>query len=106
MTVGLARKQGFAVNESLAEEDRSAVQSRLAKNREAIRCGGGVTDDLIPAYALAGLAAEGQGPNALTDALVHYLVLKQHRTAPGRRQFTGRRKMPATSPSRLSRFAA
>jgi ankyrin repeat protein len=77
MTVGLARKQGFVVNDSQADRERSAVLDRLAKNREAIRRGGGVTDDLIPAYTLAGLAAEGQQPNPLTDALVHYLVLKQ-----------------------------
>jgi hypothetical protein len=77
MSVGLARRQGFHVNEPLAERERSAVLARLAKNREAIRRGGGVTDELIPAYALAGLAAEGQKPNSLTDALTHFLVLKQ-----------------------------
>jgi ankyrin repeat protein len=77
MTVGLARKQGFAVDEPLADSERSAVLDRLAKNREANRRGSGVTDDLIPAYAVAGLAAEGQKPNLLTDALVHFLVLKQ-----------------------------
>jgi ankyrin repeat protein len=77
MTVGLARKQGFAVDDQLAGLERSAVLDRLGKNGEAIRRGGGVTDDLIPAYALAGLAALGQKPNALTDALVHYLVLRQ-----------------------------
>jgi squalene cyclase len=77
MTVGLARKRGFVVNDPLADRERSEVIDRLAKNREAIRRGGGVTDDLIPAYALAGLAAEGQKPNSLTDALVHFLVLKQ-----------------------------
>jgi ankyrin repeat protein len=77
MSVGLARRQGLALDDKLADLERSAVQNRLAKNREAIRRGGGVTDDLIPAYALAGLAAEAQRPNALTDALVHYLVLKQ-----------------------------
>jgi len=77
MTVGLARKQGFAVDDQLADLERSEVLDRLGKNREAIRRGGGVTDDLIPAYALAGLAALGQKPNALTDALVHYLVIKQ-----------------------------
>jgi hypothetical protein len=53
MTVGLARKQGFAVDDQLADLERSAVLDRFAKNREAIRRGGGVTDDLIPAYALA-----------------------------------------------------
>jgi len=77
MTVGLARKQGFAVDDKLADQERSAVLGRLAKNREAMRLGGGVTDDLVPAYVLAGFAAEAQRPNALTDALVHYLVLKQ-----------------------------
>jgi hypothetical protein len=77
MTVGLARKQGFVVDQQLARLERAAVLERLAENRAAIRRGGGVTDDLIPAYALAGLAAEAQKPNALTDALVHFLVLKQ-----------------------------
>jgi ankyrin repeat protein len=77
MTVGLARKQGFSVDETLADRERSTVLDRLAKNREANQRGGGVTDELIPAYALAGLAAEGQKPNLLTDALVHFLVLKQ-----------------------------
>jgi ankyrin repeat protein len=77
MAVGLARRNGFVVNDRLADRERSAVLERLGKNREANRRGGGVTDDLIPAYALAGFAAEGQKPNSLTDALVHFLVLKQ-----------------------------
>ncbi len=49
----------------------------LERGRERILVGTGVTDELVPAYALAGLAAEGQEPSAITDALVQFLVLRQ-----------------------------
>jgi ankyrin repeat protein len=90
MAVGLARARGFAVNDQMAEREHAAVLDRLSKNREANRKGGGVTDDLVPAYALAALAAyKGEGLRSgrslpvpysetlLTDALVHYLILRQ-----------------------------
>jgi squalene cyclase len=40
--------------------------------------GSGVTDELAPAFILSGLDAEKQTPNGTTDALVHFLILRQH----------------------------
>jgi hypothetical protein len=77
MAVGLARTHGLAVNEDVAARERAQVLGVFARNREAILQGSGVTDFLVPAYALVGLAAERQKPNDTTDALVQYLVLKQ-----------------------------
>jgi hypothetical protein len=77
MAVGTARARGLAVNEPTAAAERTAALQRLGKNREQILAGGGVTDDLLPAYALVGLAAEAQAPTATTDALVQFLALRQ-----------------------------
>ncbi|MBI3406744.1 MAG: ankyrin repeat domain-containing protein [Planctomycetes bacterium] len=79
MAVGLARKRGFSVDEKTARQERDAVVSTLSKNRERNLLGGGVTDDLVPAFTLAAFAAEEQKPSALTDALVHFLTLRQKR---------------------------
>jgi len=77
MAVGAARAHGLAVNEPDAMAERTTMLERLGKNREQILAGGGVTDDLLPAYVLASLAAESQAPTATTDALVQFLVLRQ-----------------------------
>jgi ankyrin repeat protein len=77
MTVGLARKRGFEVDQRIAEQERARVLSVLVRNREQVLLGSGVTDELAPAYVLAALAAEGQKPNFTTDALVQFLVLRQ-----------------------------
>jgi ankyrin repeat protein len=77
MTIGLARRHGFEVDNGISAQERTRVLSILEKDREKILLGTGVTDELLPAYALAGLAAEQQKPNATTDALVHFLVLRQ-----------------------------
>jgi ankyrin repeat protein len=77
MTVGLARKRGFEVDERMAEQERTRTLSILERNREQILLGSGVTDELAPAYILAALAAEQQKPNFTTDALVQFLVLRQ-----------------------------
>jgi ankyrin repeat protein len=79
MAVGLARRHGFKVDEKIATQQRPRVLSTLARNRERILLGGGVSDELLPAYALAGLAAEGQKPNPTTDAAVQFLVLRQRK---------------------------
>src|SRR5207302_2764284 len=36
-------------------------------------------DPTLPAHVLAGLAAEDEPPSRVTDALVHYLVLRQRK---------------------------
>jgi ankyrin repeat protein len=77
MTVGLVRKHGFDVDEEIANRERTGVLHNFERSRERILVGAGVTDELVPAYSLAGLAAEEQQPNVTTDALVHFLVLRQ-----------------------------
>jgi ankyrin repeat protein len=77
MTVGRARQRGVEVDERMAEQERSRVLRVLERNREQMLLGGGVTDELAPAYVLAALAAEEQKPNFTTDALVQFLVLQQ-----------------------------
>jgi ankyrin repeat protein len=77
MTVGLARRHGFEVDEKAATRERANVLSNLDRDREKILLGTGVSDELLPAYTLAGLAAEDQKPNPTTGALVHFLVLRQ-----------------------------
>jgi ankyrin repeat protein len=77
LAVGSASTRGIEVDEKIAAGERAAVRSTLEKNREKMLQGDGVTDDLVPAYALVALAAEGGKPDALTDALVHFLTLRQ-----------------------------
>jgi ankyrin repeat protein len=77
MTVGLARKHGFAVNEEIAAEERGQVQAQLGR-RVPLLLLGAELDPTLAAYTLAGFEAEDKPPDALTDALVHYLVLHQH----------------------------
>jgi len=77
MTVGLARKRGFAVNEEIAVEERGQVQANLRK-RVPLLLLGAELDPPLAAYSLVGFEAEGQPADELTDALVHYLVIHQH----------------------------
>ena len=77
MTVGLARKHDFAVDEEIAAEERGQVQKFLGQKAPTLLLGADL-DPTLAAYSLVGFAAEDQPPDALTDALVHYLVLHQH----------------------------
>ncbi len=77
MTVGLARKVGFVVNEEIAIEERSHVQANLRKRVPMLLLGAEL-DPTLAAYSLVGFEAEGQPADELTDALVHYLVIHQH----------------------------
>jgi len=76
MTVGLARKHGFAVDEEVAAKERGQVAAKLGQKIPLLLLGAGL-DPTLAAYTLVGLAAEDQEPGPLTDALVHYLVLHQ-----------------------------
>jgi ankyrin repeat protein len=76
MTVGLARKIGFKVDERIAAQERTSLLRVMERNREQNILGSGVTDELAPAYMLAALADE-QKPSFMTDALVQFLVLRQ-----------------------------
>jgi ankyrin repeat protein len=77
MTLGLARKHGFAVNEEIAVEERSQVQANLRRKVPMLLIGAEL-DPTLAAYSLVGFEAEGQPADELTDALVHYLVIHQH----------------------------
>jgi ankyrin repeat protein len=79
MAVASARKQGFAVNGAIAAEEQARTLDIMAKSRERMLLGSGATDELAPAYILAGLDAGGFAPNQATDALVQFLVLRQQR---------------------------
>ena len=78
MTVGLARKKGFTVNEEQVKKEVGfAVDTDmpyLEPNRLGSSIGGG--SDTI-GYTLMGMAAANYPADALTDAHVHYLSLNQ-----------------------------
>jgi ankyrin repeat protein len=76
MAVGAARQRGLVVDEELAAQARTDVYEVLKPRISGLLLGEGV-DPLLAPYTLAGLAAEEQPPSRLTDALVHYLVLRQ-----------------------------
>src|SRR5262249_17770071 len=78
MTVALARKKGFVVNEEQVKKTVccAAVPAKpyLEPNRLGSSIGGG--SDTI-GYTLMGMAAASFPADALTDAHIHYLSLNQ-----------------------------
>jgi Ankyrin repeats (3 copies)/Squalene-hopene cyclase C-terminal domain/Ankyrin repeat len=76
MTVGVVRKHGLAVDEEMASQVRSQVQALLSLKIPPLLLAADF-DALLAPYTLVGMAAEDEQPNRLTDALVHYLVLRQ-----------------------------
>jgi ankyrin repeat protein len=82
MAIGLARERGLRIDAKLQREQAAETLETVAPRRELYLQGIGVVDRLDPGYWLAGLAAAGQPADATTDALVHYLTLKQ--SADGR----------------------
>src|SRR5439155_10570865 len=76
MTVGLVRRHGLAVNEELAARARTQVETLLGGKIQRLLLEADL-DALLAPYTLVGMAAEDQQPSALTDALVHYVVLRQ-----------------------------
>jgi N-acyl-D-amino-acid deacylase len=77
MALGLARKHGQRIDAKPERKEASATLALLAPGRERYMQGIGVVDRQDPGYWLAGLAAADQPADATTDALVHYLLLKQ-----------------------------
>jgi ankyrin repeat protein len=77
MAVGSARKSGFPFDATIAAQEHVRIINVLAKSREGMLAGSGVTDELAPAYILAGLDAAGHKPDQISDALVQFLVLRQ-----------------------------
>jgi len=78
MTVALARKKGFAVNEERAKKEMESAAATDLPYLEPMRLGstiGGGSDTL--GYTLMGMAAAGYPADALTDAHIHYLSINQ-----------------------------
>jgi ankyrin repeat protein len=78
MTVGLARKRGFTVDETIAGEEQTHVLKDMGGRIRPLLLGTGI-DPTLSVHVLAGLAAENEPPSRITDALVHYLLLRQRK---------------------------
>jgi ankyrin repeat protein len=78
MTVALARKKGFIVDEEQAKKELGFAVATDTPFLEPMRLGstiGGGSDTL--GYTLMGMAAAGHPADALTDAHIHYLSIFQ-----------------------------
>jgi hypothetical protein len=78
MTVALARKKGFVVDDQQARKELAFAAATDTPYLEPMRTGstiGGGSDTL--GYTLMGMAAAGYPPDALTDAHIHYLSIYQ-----------------------------
>jgi len=79
ITVALARKKGFAVNEEQAKKELGFAiatdEPVLEYNRLGTSPIGGGSDTL--GYTLMGMAAAGAPADTLTDAHIHYMSLNQ-----------------------------
>ena len=78
MTVALARKKGFSVNEEQAKKELGFAVATDMPYLEPMRLGstiGGASNTL--GYTLMGMGAAGYPADALTDAHIHYLSIHQ-----------------------------
>jgi ankyrin repeat protein len=78
MTVWLARKKGFAINEEQAKKEVGFAVATDMPYLEPNRLGssiGGASNTI--GYTLMGMAAAGYPADALTDAHIHYLAINQ-----------------------------
>jgi squalene-hopene/tetraprenyl-beta-curcumene cyclase len=78
MTVALARKKGFVVNEDQAKKELGFAVATDAPYLEPMRLGstiGGASNTL--GYTLMGMAAAAYPADALTDAHIQYLSIHQ-----------------------------
>jgi hypothetical protein len=78
MAVGLARKHGFKVDETIASEERAHIVKDMGTRVRSLLLGTGI-DPTLSVHVLVGLAAEDEPSSRITDALVHYLVLRQRK---------------------------
>jgi ankyrin repeat protein len=76
MTVGLARQNGFKVDETIADTERAHVLDHVDRRVSGILMGTGI-ETTLAAYTLAAFAAESVPPNRETEALVHYFMARQ-----------------------------
>ena len=78
MTVGLARKHGFSIDETIASEERAHLFKDMGGRLRPLLLGTGI-DPTLSVHVLAGMAAEDEPASRITDALVHYIVLRQRK---------------------------
>ncbi len=79
MTVALARKKGFLVNEDQAEKELGFAVATERPYLESMRLGSSIGGAAVTlSYTLMGMAAAGYEADALTDAHVHFLALHQY----------------------------
>jgi ankyrin repeat protein len=76
MTVALARKHAFKVDETIAAAERDHILKDMGGRVRPLLLGTGI-DPSLSVHVLAGLAAENEPASRVTDALVHYLLLRQ-----------------------------
>lgn len=78
MTVSLARKNGFKVDEQLAGDQQKKLGAYIEKWRERALQGVGIPGESGSiSYILIGLAAENYLPDPATDALARFLLSQQ-----------------------------
>src|SRR5262249_51566068 len=77
LALRFTRERGFQVDEQKARQQAATTRRLLAGRRERLLQGTGVADQLDAGYWLLALAAAGVARDETTDALVHYLTLKQ-----------------------------
>jgi ankyrin repeat protein len=85
MTVALARRKGFVINEEQAKKELGFAVATDMPFLEPMRLGstiGGGSDTL--GYTLMGMAAAGYKADALTDSHIHYLSIYQFPDGPWR----------------------
>ena len=77
MAMAVAREKGLEVDQEILRQQAKATLDELRRQRDRLLVGIGVPDPLDPAYLLLGLAAAKQPADSTSDAMVHYLTLKQ-----------------------------
>ncbi len=76
MTVSVARKHGFQVDETIASVERTHILEDMRGRLRPLLFGTGI-DATLSVHVLVGMAAEDEPAGRISDALVHYLVLRQ-----------------------------
>jgi ankyrin repeat protein len=79
LALQLVRERGFKVDDEKARQQAETTRRLLAGRREQLLQGAGVADQLDAGYWLFARAAAEAARDDTTDALVHYLTLKQEK---------------------------
>jgi hypothetical protein len=97
-----ARRHGFAVSDELFDDQVEHIRDFLESNAQAFRSGRGTGGQVDTAgWAMFTLELAGQKPDAVTGAVVEYLLLKDKNRADGRWRTSSNRP-----PTEASAFTA